>query len=139
MSPSADATSSRTPAEVLGFTTGQLVQEFGYDDDVDLELRDAIEDLVDGELEYEDCQEIVDAVIVWWRKDDGDLTDALVDALTTLVAGGPIWLLTPKPGRDGAVDPADVLEAASTAGLRVMSTVSLATDWLGTRLATRTA
>jgi len=32
-----------------------------------------------------------------------------------------------------------VLEAASTAGLRVMSTVSLATDWLGTRLATRTA
>ncbi|MFC0674236.1 DUF3052 domain-containing protein [Brachybacterium hainanense] len=137
MSPSADAPSSRTPAEVLGLSAGQLVQEFGYDDDVDLDLRDQIEDAVEGELEYEDSQEIVDAVIVWWRKDDGDLTDALVDALSSLTAGGPIWLLSPKPGREGTVLQADVQDAASTAGLRVMSTVSLAPDWLGTRLASR--
>lgn len=138
MSPSADARQHRTPAEVLGFTNGQLVQEIGYDDDVDLELRDAIEDMIGAELEDEDCQEIVDAVVLWWREDDGDLTDALVDSLTTLEAGAPIWLLSPKAGRDGHVRPAEVQEAADTAGLRVMSTVSLAADWTGTRLASRT-
>ena len=136
MSSSADPRQQRTPAEVLGFTTGQLVQEIGYDDDVDLELRDAMEDLIGAELEDEDCQEIVDAV-VWWREEDGDLTDALVDSLTTLDAGAPIWLLSPKAGRDGHVSPAEVQEAAETAGLRVMSSMSLAKDWTGTRLASR--
>ncbi|MBE9404139.1 DUF3052 domain-containing protein [Brachybacterium sp. p3-SID1565] len=137
MSSSADPRQQRTPAEVLGFTTGQLVQEIGYDDDVDLELRDAMEDLIGAELEDEDCQEIVDAVVLWWREEDGDLTDALVDSLTTLDAGAPIWLLSPKAGRDGHVSPAEVQEAAETAGLRVMSSMSLAKDWTGTRLASR--
>ncbi|GAA1331569.1 MULTISPECIES: DUF3052 domain-containing protein [Brachybacterium] len=121
----------------MALSTGQIVQEFGYDDDVDLDLRDAIEDAIGEELEDEDCQEIVDAVIMWWREEDGDLTDALVDTLTTLTAGGPIWLLLPKAGRDGHVTPGEVQEAAGTAGLRVMSTVSLAADWTGTRLASR--
>ncbi|MBM7500777.1 DUF3052 domain-containing protein [Brachybacterium muris] len=138
MSPSADPRQQRTPAEVLGFTNGQLVQEIGYDDDVDLELRDTMEDLIGAELEDEDCQDIVDAVVLWWREGDGDLTDALVDSLSTLDAGAPIWLLCPKAGRDGHVRPAEVQEAAETAGLRVMSTVSLAQDWTGTRLASRT-
>lgn len=137
MSSSADPRQQRTPAEVLGFTTGQLVQEIGYDDDVDLELRDAMEDLIGAELEDEDCQEIVDAVVLWWREEDGDLTDALVDSLTTLDAGAPIWLLSPKAGRDGHVSPAEVQEDAETAGLRVMSSMSLAKDWTGTRLASR--
>lgn len=137
MSSSADPRQQRTPAEVLGFTTGQLVQEIGYDDDVDLELRDAMEDLIGAELEDEDCQEIVDAVVLWWREEDGDLTDALVDSLTTLDAGAPIWLLSPKAGRDGHVSPAEVQEAAETAGLRVLSSMSLAKDWTGTRLASR--
>ena len=75
MSPSADAPSSSSLSEVLNFTSGQIVQEIGYDDDVDLELRDAIEDLIGGELEDEDTQEIVDAVVLWWREGDGDLTD----------------------------------------------------------------
>lgn len=137
MSSSADPRQQRTPAEVLGFTTGQLVQEIGYDDDVDLELRDAMEDLIGAELEDEDCQEIVDAVVLWWREEDGDLTDALVDSLTTLDAGAPIWLLSPKAGRNGHVSPAEVQEAAETAGLRVMISMSLAKDWTGTRLASR--
>ncbi|GAB4096079.1 DUF3052 domain-containing protein [Brachybacterium horti] len=121
----------------MALSTGQIVQEFGYDDDVDLDLRDAIEDAIGEELEDEDCQEIVDAVIMWWREEDGDLTDALINTLTTLTAGGPIWLLLPKAGRDGHVTPGEVQEAAGTAGLRVMSTVSLAADWTGTRLASR--
>ncbi|MFC7374555.1 DUF3052 domain-containing protein [Brachybacterium sp. GCM10030267] len=137
MSPSADAPSPSSLAEALTFTSGQIVQEFGYDDDVDLDLRDAIEDLIDGELEDEDCQEIVDAVIMWWRDGDGDLTDAMVDTLTTLAPGAPVWVLTPKAGRDGHVPPGEIQESAGVAGLRVLTTVSLAPDWTGTRLASR--
>lgn len=137
MPTSPDANASRTAAETIGFRPGQIVQEIGYDDDVDLDLRDAIEDSIDADLEDEDCQEIVDGVILWWRDEDGDLTDALVDSLTTLAAGGPVWLLTPKPGRGGHVQPSAIEEAASVAGLRVMSSMSLAEDWSGTGLASR--
>lgn len=137
MSPSADTRSASTPADLLGLTPGKIVLEIGYDDDVDLDLRDAIEDAIDADLEDESFQEIVDAVVIWWREGDGDLTDALVDAITTLEPGGPIWLLVPKAGRDGHVLPGEIQEAASTAGLRVMGTQSLAEDWSGTRLASR--
>ena len=41
----ADAATSVNVAEKLGFKTGDLIQEFGYDDDVDFDLRDDIEDL----------------------------------------------------------------------------------------------
>ena len=138
MSPSADAPTPSAIAEALNLTTGQIVQEIGYDDDVDHDLRDAIEDLIGDEMEDEDTQEIVDAVVLWWREDDGDLTDALVDTLRNIEAGAPVWLLTPKAGRDGHVMPGDVQESAEIAGLRVMSSLSLAADWTGTRLASRT-
>ena len=139
MSPSSDAPTPSAIAEALNLTAGQIVQEIGYDDDVDHALRDAIEDLIGDEMEDEDTQEIVDAVVLWWREDDGDLTDALVDTLRNIEAGAPVWLLTPKAGRDGHVMPGDVQESAEIAGLRVMSTLSLATDWTGTRLASRTS
>lgn len=129
--------STSSLAEVFDFSTGQLIQEFGYDDDVDMDLRDAIEDAVDEDLEDEDSQEIVDAVIVWWREGDGDLVDTLVDSLATLVAGGPVWVLTPKAGRPGHVDPVDIQDAAKVAGLRYMKAVSLAGGWGATRLASR--
>lgn len=137
MSPSADASRASALLQELGITSGQIVQELGYDDDVDMEFRDAVEDQLDEEFEDEDAQTIVDAVLMWWREGDGDLTDALVDAIATLEPGGPIWVLAPKPGRDGHVLPADVQEAANTAGLRVMGSHSLAKDWTGTRLASR--
>ncbi|WP_394216942.1 DUF3052 domain-containing protein [Brachybacterium vulturis] len=139
MSPSSDAPSSSSLSEALNFTTGQIVQEIGYDDDVDLDLRDAIEDLVGGELEDEDTQEIVDAVVLWWREGDGDLTDAMVDTLRNIDAGAPVWVLTPKAGRDGHVMPGEIQESAGVAGLRVMSSMNLAPDWTGTRLASRTS
>ena len=139
MSPSADAPSSSSLSEALNFTTGQIVQEIGYDDDVDLDLRDAIEDLIGGELEDEDTQEIVDAVVLWWREGDGDLTDAMVDTLRNIDAGAPVWVMTPKAGRDGHVMPGDIQESAGIAGLRVMSSMNLAADWTGTRLASRTS
>ena len=82
----------------LGFAPGQVVQEIGYDHDVDDELRIAIEDVIGSELEDEDYGDVADAVLLWWREDDGDLVDALVDALTNLADRGFIVLLTPKVG-----------------------------------------
>jgi hypothetical protein len=118
----------------LGVTPGQVIQELGYDDDVDHDLRAAIEDHVGGELVEEDYDDVADAVLLWWRVGDGDLVDALVDALSSLADGGVIWVLTPKAGRDGHVEPSDIGEAAPTAGLAQTSHVSAAPDWSGTRL-----
>lgn len=122
----------------LGFTAGQVIQEFGYGDDVDSDLRDAVEDLIGGELEDEEYDDIADGVILWWRDGDGDLTDALVDVHASLDDGrGLIWLLTRKAGRSGHVDHTDIEEAATTAGLHATSTLSIAPDWSATRLGTR--
>ena len=55
-------------------------------------------------------------MVLWFRDDDGDLTDALVDATTMIDDGAPIWLLTPKTGRDGYVEPSDINEAATDRG-----------------------
>ena len=124
----------RTIATKLGLRPGQIVQELGYDDDCDHDLRVAIATLTGSELVDEDHDEVVDAVLLWWREDDGDLVDALVDSLTSLGSGGVVWLLTPKAGRDGHVEPEDIGEAAPTAGLSATSTVAAAQDWSGTRL-----
>ena len=91
-------------AERLGIKPGQVVQELGYDDDCDEQLREAIASLQDVELVDEDYDDVVDVVLLWWRDGDGDLVDALVDALTPLADGGYIWLLTPKAGRPGHVE-----------------------------------
>jgi Protein of unknown function (DUF3052) len=122
------------PAIRLGFTPGQVVQEIGYDEDIDDELRAAVEALTGGELVDEDYEDVVDAVLLWYREDDGDLVDVLVDGLTALADGGHIWLLTPKAGRTGHIEPSDIGEAAPTAGLSQTSSVSASRDWAGTRL-----
>jgi hypothetical protein len=122
----------------LGFKSGHVVQEFGYDTDVDDELRASIEDLTGSELvdeDVEDVEDVVDAAIYWWRDGDGDLVDCLVDALPNLADGGVIWLLTPKAGRSGHVEPSEIEEAGPTAGLHATSTISACRDWTGTRLA----
>ena len=72
--------------------------------------------------------------MLWWRDEDGDLVDALVDAIGILADQGVVWLLTPKPGRDGHVESAEIADAAPTAGLQSTSTVSASRDWQGTRL-----
>ncbi|GAA1991982.1 DUF3052 domain-containing protein [Isoptericola halotolerans] len=123
------------PAERFGFTTGQVVQEFGWDDDVDEPLRDALEGVIGGELVDEDYDDVIDGVVVWWRKEDGDLTDMLVDVQTALDDGGNVWLLTRKPRREGHVAHDEIMEAASTAGLHATSTFAAGEDWSATRLA----
>ncbi|SDQ04225.1 DUF3052 domain-containing protein [Quadrisphaera sp. DSM 44207] len=127
--PAADSAAGR-----LGVRAGQAVQELGYDDDVDHDLREAVEALTGGELLDEDDQEVVDVVLLWWREDDGDLVDALVDAQVSLADDGVVWLLTPKAGRPGHVPPSDVQEAAPTAGMHLTSTVSPSRDWVATRI-----
>lgn len=122
-------------AERLGIKPGQVVQEIGYDDDCDEQLRDTITAMQDVELVGEDYDDVVDVVLLWWRDGDGDLVDALVDALTPLADGGNIWLLTPKAGRDRYVEPSEIGESAPTAGLSQTSSVNAGRDWLGTRLA----
>ena len=121
-------------AERLGIKPGQVVQEIGYDDDCDQQLRAAVTAQPGTELVDEDYDDVVDVVFLWWRDGDGDLVDALVDALTPLTDGGSIWLLTPKAGRAGHVEPSEIGEAAPTAGLSQTSSVSAGRDWLGTRL-----
>jgi hypothetical protein len=111
-----------------------VVQELGWDEDVDDSLRAEIEDAIDADLVDGDYGNVVEAVLLWWRDDDGDLVDALVDSLTDLVGGGVIWLLTPKVGRPGAVDPADIAEAAPIAGLATTTTAGVSKDWAATRL-----
>lgn len=47
----------------LALSRGDLVQEWGYDDDVDVTFRDALEDALGEELLTEDDQEPADAVL----------------------------------------------------------------------------
>jgi len=110
------------------------VQELGWDDDVDDDIRADIEDACGGELVDEDSDEVVDAVLLWWRDDDGDLIDGLVEAVVDLTASGPLWLLTPKIGRSGYVDNSDISEAAVTAGLALTTSANVSPDWAAHRL-----
>src|SRR3954465_7765595 len=118
----------------MGFTPGSVVQELGWDEDVDDELRIQIEDAIDADLVDGDYGNVVDSVLLWWRNDDGDLVDALVDSLTDLAAGGVIWLLHPKAGRAPAGDPPDIAEAAPVAGLTTTTSAAVSQDWAATRL-----
>jgi Protein of unknown function (DUF3052) len=122
------------PAQRLGFKPGMVIQELGWDTDTDDDLRVAIENTIDADLVDSDYGNVVDAVLLWWRDEDGDLVDGLVDSLTDLVGGGAIWLLTPKVGRSNAVDPADIAEAAPIAGLSQTTTAAVSKDWSATRL-----
>ena len=118
----------------MGFKSGMVVQELGWDNDTDDELRAAIEDRIDADMVDGDYGNVVDAVVLWWRAEDGDLVDGLVDALTDLVGGGAIWLLTPKVGRPNSVDASDIAEAAPIAGLAQTTTATVSKDWAATKL-----
>lgn len=128
------AEAQKSLAARFGIVSGQVVQEIGYDDDVDAELRAAIAAATGSELVDEDYDDVVDVVLLWWREEDGDLVDALMDAIGILADQGVVWLLTPKPGRDGHVEASDIADAAPTAGLQATSTLSASREWQGTRL-----
>lgn len=112
----------------MGLKQGDAVQELGWDSDVDETLRDDIMDVIDAEM-IDEPIEAVDVVLLWWREEDGDLVDGLVDSLPDLSDAGSVWLLTPKVGRAGYVDPADIQEATVTAGLALANSASVSKDW----------
>ena len=118
----------------LGIKPGMVVQELGWSEDADEDLRDSIIETSGSEMVDEDTDEVADVVVLWWREDDGDLFDALTDAITSLGEDGVVWLLVPKSGRPGHVEPGDVTEVAPTAGLSQTSSISAAKDWSGIRL-----
>ena len=124
-----------SPAARLEFAPGQVVQEFGWDHDVADDVRAAIEEI--AELVDDEYDDVADAVIIWYRLDDGDLGDLLVDSMNMLEDGGAIWLFTPKAGRRGFVNHAEIAEAANLTGLHATNTFDLAKDWTATALANR--
>ena len=135
--------SAQAPAatvERLGIKVDQLILEVGFDQsDCDPTIRDAITAKTGNIFLDATSQEVVDAVILWWRDGDGDLVDELVDALTYLTEDGPIWLFTPKVGRAGYVEPSDIQDAAPTAGMSQTTSFSACADWSATRLIARHA
>ena len=108
---------SGTRRRASGLAPGAVVQELGYDHDCDEDLRAAVVEATGADLVGADYEDVVDVVLLWWREGDGDLVDNLVDALAPLGRGGVVWLMTPKSGREGHVEPSDISEDAATAGL----------------------
>jgi hypothetical protein len=125
--------SGRSFAQRLGIHQDQVVQELGWDEDSDDDLRADVEEVCGSELLDDDADEVIDVVLLWWRDGDGDLVDRLMDAIAPLAEDGVIWVLTPKTGKPGHVQPADIAEAAPTAGLMQTSSANLG-DWSGSRL-----
>lgn len=125
------------PVNKLGFQPGQIVIEFGYDDDVDEDFHDGVEDAIGQPVEDSDYDGVVDAVLLWWREGDGDLIDDLVDALTTVEDGGFIVLLTPGKGRQDRVEAHDVQEACTTTGLTASGATPVGPEWVAQRLVGR--
>ncbi|MFF5988930.1 MULTISPECIES: DUF3052 domain-containing protein [Prauserella] len=124
-------------AERLGIKPDMVVQEVGWDEDVDEDVRAAIEEHTGADLLDEDADEVIDVVLLWWRDGDGDLGDALVDARAPLDENGVIWVLTPKTGQPGHVEPSEIAEAVPTVGLSQTSNLSLGEAWAATRLVPR--
>ena len=121
----------------MGLKPGELVLELGGSFDIDQSLRAKISGITGTQLIENQTEEVVDAVIIWWREGDGELEDELVDALTYLSEAGSIWVLTPKAGRDGHVEPSDIQDAAPNVVLSQTSTFAVAPDWTATRLVAR--
>ncbi len=124
-------------AERLGIKPDMVVQELGWDEDVDEDVRAAIEEYIGGELLDEDADEVIDVVLLWWRDGDGDLGDALVDARAPLAENGVVWVLTPKTGQPGHVEPSEIAEAVPTVGMSQTSNLSIGARWTATRLVPR--
>jgi len=121
----------------MGIQPGFLVLQRGFGDDCDDAISKEIAEVCGSALLGEDSQEVVDAVITWYRDGDDDLVDELVDCLTYLTDGGAIWLLTPKVGRDGHVEASEIQDSAPTSGLSLTTTFQASKDWIATRLVAR--
>ncbi|WP_278605861.1 DUF3052 domain-containing protein [Varibaculum cambriense] len=124
----------------MGFKKEQVIQEFGWDEDVDEDLRQALMDQIEDDLQDEDFTAMTDGALIWWRDDDGgvdDLSDALMDAMGNMDEGGLIWVLSPIASDPGAVDPRLIEEAAKTAGMNPTTSDVVSPQWAGTQIVSR--
>jgi hypothetical protein len=117
----------------LGLAPDAVVQVIGWGEDGDEEFIAALRENV-SEVVLTQAGDVVDGVLVWWRDDDGDLADGLLDALSMLATSGVVWLFTPRPGRSGHMAGSDVKEAVQVAGLQVTSSISVGANWQAARL-----
>ncbi|MCG7279433.1 DUF3052 domain-containing protein [Corynebacterium imitans] len=106
-----------TYADRLNIQPDNVVQEIGWDEDADSSISEAIEDAIGEQLLDEMTDELCDVVLLWFRSDDGDLVDALMDAIRNLGDNGCIWLMTPGASKPGGVHPGEISESAQLAGL----------------------
>lgn len=113
----------------LGLRPGDVLGELGDDEDVDEAFRAAVEAVIGSELLDGRADELFDALVLWWRAEDGDLTDELVDAATALADTGVVYLLVPRAGRAGYVDVSEIEDAAQTAGLPKPTTGPVLDSW----------
>ncbi|WP_028477349.1 DUF3052 domain-containing protein [Nocardia sp. CNY236] len=132
------AADAQNYAQKLGISHGLAVQELGWDEDADDNLRADVEEVIGSELVDEDSDEVIDVVLLWWRDGDGDLIDSLVDAIGPLADEGFVWVLTPKTGQPNHVEPSEIAESAAVAGLTQTSAINLG-SWTGSRLVQRKA
>lgn len=128
--------STNSYAEMLDIKEGMIGLEVGWDEDCDPAISESIEDVLGDDFLEDDTNELCDVVILWWREEDGDLVDGLVDSLRPLGDGGRIWLLTPGAGKPGTVEPGVIAESAQLAGL-VQTTAERLGDWQGSCLVGR--
>ena len=122
----------------LGFASGSVIQEFGYDDDVDEAVRAQIEEETGQELVDEDYRDIVDGAVAWWRDEDGDvddLADLFLDMKANLESDvSPCWVLVPGTRSPGYVTADVIKDAAETAGLMATTSVAVGAAWTGVKL-----
>ena len=122
----------------LGFASGSVIQEFGYDDDVDEAVRAQIEEETGQELVDEDYRDIVDGAVAWWRDEDGDvddLADLFLDMKANLESDvSPCWVLVPGTRSPGYVTADVSKDAAETAGLMATTSVAVGAAWMGVKL-----
>ena len=86
----------------MGFAKGELILEIGYGADCDDALRADIKNIVATDFLENSTNEVVDAVLLWFREDDGDLVDELMDAMAYLSdqEGGPVQCVVLQNGHE---------------------------------------
>ncbi len=129
-------TTAQAYAQTLDIESGMTVQEVGWDSDCDSAISEAVEEVIGDDLLEEDTDELCDVVLLWWREEDGDLVDGLVDSIRPLAESGRIWLLTPGAGKTGTIAPGEISESAQLAGL-VQTKAARLGDWQGSCLVQR--